>query len=206
MGDSVKVNLTDVENASKHGIYEDHFLIATPNLMGSIFEKSVIYMVTHNKDGAMGLIVNQEVADTTLTEMMEQLDMSVPYSEEDMPVYFGGPVEVGKGFVLHSDDYAKHMIGEGAPLRNKSGICLSSHMHVLEDLAHRRGPEKSRVVLGYAGWSAGQLEKEMEENAWFSVPARSELLFDESDGAMWERISKYIGVDPILFSSEAGHA
>ncbi len=190
-----------LEQGSEAGYYTDQFLIATSQLADSIFEKAVIYLVSHNKDGAMGVVINRQITDIMLSDVAQQLDITTPYMEYDEAVYFGGPVEVAKGFVLHTND-----VKDVDTLENNSGICLTSSIEFLEQILNKRGAEKNLVALGYAGWEKGQLEEEIKQNSWYTVPASQEMLFDVCDSNKWEAISKAIGVDPLLFSNMAGHA
>jgi putative transcriptional regulator len=177
-------------------------LIAMPMMTDTRFTRAVIYICSHGPSGAMGLIVNRLFSEADFPMLLEQLNIKYEGRAPDMKVRFGGPVEVGRGFVLHTDDYFR----EGTTSID-DGICLSATVDVLQAIADgRREPERAIVALGYAGWSAGQLEQEVKANGWLTVPADDELLFGDDLDAKWNRAMSKIGISPSLLSAEAGHA
>lgn len=176
-------------------------LIAMPAMGDPRFERSVIYMCVHNAEGAMGLIVNKVADSLTFPHLLEQLEIETLGVVRNLPVYFGGPVETGRGFVLHSGDYRQDdtiMVGDE--------IGLTATIDVLRDIAEEKGPAEVLLALGYAGWGPCQLDGEIQQNAWLHVPADMGLLFHADDDAKWERAIAKIGVDISLLSGEAGHA
>ena len=176
-------------------------LIAMPQMMDPRFERTVIYMCVHNGEGAMGLVVNKLLESLTFSDMLAQLKIEPGSAVEDPPVHFGGPVDSGRGFVLHTDDY-EH---EGT-LQVEDGLSLTSTVDVLKAISEGRGPRRSMLALGYAGWGAGQLETEIGANGWLHVPADESLLFDEDIDNKWALAVAKLGIEPATFSGEAGRA
>ncbi len=176
-------------------------LIAMPNMLDPRFARTVIYMCVHNAEGAMGLVVNKLVDTLTFPELLEQLEIETLGVAPSVPIHFGGPVESGRGFVLHSGEYRKSgtiMVGET--------IGLTATIDILQDIAAERGPKHSLLALGYAGWGPGQLDGEIQQNAWLHVPADDALVFDTDFETKWERAIAKLGIDPSLLSADAGHA
>ncbi len=186
--------------------FRGHFLISMPGMADPRFERCVIYLCTHSSAGAMGLIVNKLLEDITFDEIRRQLvDKSVREVEAELgfkvPVYLGGPVERGRGFVLHSADY-----NLDASLEVNSEISLTASIEIIEAIAQNSGPDKFLLALGYAGWGAGQLETEMIENSWLTCEATPEILFEPNPKVKYDRALALMGVDAALLSSDAGHA
>ena len=188
---------------------EGQFLIAMPSMADSRFEHSVIYLCSHSDQGAMGLVVNQIARHLSLEELLIQLDIlndesaiRLPDSVRDMNVHKGGPVEVERGFVLHSDDF---MLNQST-LTIDNGICLTATLEILRALAQGDGPEQAILALGYAGWAPGQLENEIQANGWLTAPADPEILFDADFDAKWRRALGSLGIDPAMLYTDAGHA
>ncbi|MBG6206784.1 putative transcriptional regulator [Labrenzia sp. EL_126] len=189
---------------------EGQFLIAMPSMADSRFEHSVIYLCSHSDQGAMGLVVNQVARHLSLEELLIQLDIlnddesaiRLPDSIRGMNVHKGGPVEVERGFVLHSDDF---MLNQST-LTIDNGICLTATLEILRALAQGDGPEQAILALGYAGWAPGQLENEIQANGWLTAPADPEILFDTDFDAKWRRALSSMGIDPAMLYSDAGHA
>ncbi len=177
------------------------FLIAMPNMQDPRFARAVVYICAHNEDGAMGLVINRLFEPLVFSELMKQLDIYLGDDFDEVPVHFGGPVEAGRGFVLHTDDYET----EGT-VQVAEGVRLSATVEILKDLAMHKGPQKCLLMLGYAGWSAGQLEAELQANGWLHAPADLGLLFDPRLDDKWERVLASLGINPAMLSSEAGHA
>lgn len=188
---------------------EGQFLIAMPSMADSRFEHSVIYLCSHSDQGAMGLVVNQVARHLSLEELLIQLDIvndegsiRLPDSVRDMNVHKGGPVEVERGFVLHSDDF---MLNQST-LAIDNGICLTATLEILRALADGDGPSQAILALGYAGWAPGQLENEIQANGWLTAPADPEILFDTDFDAKWHRALASMGIDPAMLYTDAGHA
>ena len=149
----------------------------------------------------MGLVVNRHVESLTFDELLEQLDISRAGIGDPISVHFGGPVESGRGFVLHSTDYMR----EGTVVMD-NGIGLTATVDILRDIAEGAGPQETLLALGYAGWGPGQLDSEIQENAWLTVPGDASLLFDSSLEEKWDRAVALLGFDPNLLSSDSGRA
>lgn len=183
------------------GYLTGQLLIAMPNMRDPRFEKSVIYMCVHNADGAMGLVINKQTDAISFPQLLEQLEIDTPESPPEIRIHFGGPVESGRGFVLHSADY-----GQSGTISVDDAFALTATVDILRDMAERRGPENSILALGYAGWGPGQLDGELQQNAWLNVAADDSLIFDADVASTWDRAVAKIGIDPRLLSVDAGHA
>lgn len=177
-------------------------LIAMPGMGDMRFEHSVVFLCSHGKDGAMGLIVNKPAEDVRLAHLLEQLSIEAQPPERDMPVHFGGPVESARGFVLHSPDYASSL----QSLSVSDGFSMTATLDILEDIATGAGPEKALMMLGYAGWGPGQLESEIAMNGWLTAEADTDMVFDLADGDKWSAALQSLGVDPLSLSACAGRA
>lgn len=176
-------------------------LIAMPGMGDPRFQKSVIFLCAHGEDGAMGLIVNKPAPDIDLPDLMEQL--SIPMSQSlSCRVHFGGPVEGGRGFVLHSPDY----MGDTATLAVSGDFGMTATLDILRAMAAGHGPRHALIALGYAGWSQGQLEGEIAENGWLVADADADLVFSDENEAKWQRAVAGLGIDPIFLSGAAGRA
>lgn len=186
---------------SHSGYLAGQLLLAMPGMTDPRFERSVIYICVHNEDGAMGLILNQLIDTLTFNELLDQLDIPSTESAREIKVHFGGPVEAGRGFVLHSGDYTK----DGTVMM-EDGVGLTATVDVLRDISEGMGPQNKLLALGYAGWGPGQLDSEIQENAWLNCPSDGEILFDEELFTKWDRAMTMIGIDPSLLSGDAGHA
>ena len=176
-------------------------LIAMPNMRDPRFARTVIYVCAHNADGAMGLVVNRLVGSVTFPDLLAQLGIDTEAVTEEIRVHFGGPVESGRGFVLHSGEYH-----HASTLQVAGQMALTATVDILQDIAKGNGPQRSLLALGYAGWGAGQLDAEIRSNGWLNVDADEQLVFDENLDSKWERAIAKLGVDPALLSSDAGNA
>jgi putative transcriptional regulator len=177
-------------------------LIAMPQMMDPRFARSVVYVCAHSDDeGAMGLVVNKLLASLTMDELFTHLKLEPSSLERARPVHFGGPVEPGRGFVLHTADYR-----EDATLVVGDGFAVTATLDILRAIGKGEGPRHSLLALGYAGWAPGQLDAEMQANGWLSVGADTELIFASDFEAKWQRALGKLGVDLTLLSTEAGHA
>lgn len=177
-------------------------LIAMPGMGDPRFEHSVVFICDHNRKGAMGLIVNKPAQDVRLADLFEQLSIEAEAPSGDEPVYFGGPVEGSRGFVLHTGDYSSKI----QSLAISDQFCMTATLDVLEDIAGGHGPERSLMMLGYAGWGPRQLEAEIASNGWLTTEADAELVYDLDDSEKWGAALKSLGVDPLSLSAAAGHA
>lgn len=176
------------------------FLIAMPTMADARFSHSVVYICTHNESGAMGLIVNRHYGAIDVKSLFEQLDIPA-HEAPDMAVHYGGPVEPGRGFILHSDDYF-----QDTSMRVHAEIAMTATMDILKSIAAGTGPRRTLLCLGYSGWDAGQLEAEIQLGGWLNAPHDTELLFDTNLESKWERAIHKLGFSPGLLSSETGHA
>lgn len=176
-------------------------LVAMPSMQDPRFARTVTLLCRHAPDGAMGIILNRLYGDINYQGLLNQLNITMTPGVREMPVHFGGPVEPGRGFILHSTDYQ----GEGTLVIN-DGIALTATIEILRALAEGRGPLKAILALGYAGWSPGQLETELQTTGWLIAPADNDIIFDPDFGSKWERSLAKIGVSPHLLSGDTGHA
>lgn len=165
------------------------------------FARSVVYLCTHNENGAMGLIVNRLYGSLNFHNLLEQLDLQLAPDVRDIDVHFGGPVEVGRGFVLHSADYLRE-----ASSRVTDDVALTATVDILKDMAFGQGPQRALLALGYSAWSSGQLETELQHNGWLVAPADMDILFDSGLETKWDRATAKLGITPLSFSGEAGRA
>jgi len=192
---------------SRQGFLDGQMLIASPGMQDERFARSVIYMCAHSSEGAMGIIVNQPAAHISFRDLLVKLDVvpdkiQLPHSAGDVTVLKGGPVETERGFVLHSADF----FIENSTLPIDEGICLTATIDILKAIARGDGPASAILALGYAGWSPGQLESEMQSNGWLHCSADLELIFGADIDAKYNRAMRKIGIRPGMLSSEIGHA
>jgi putative transcriptional regulator len=200
---------------SPHGVAEEGYLdgqllIAMPVMSDPRFARSVIYVCAHSEDGAMGLVINQRAQHISFPDLLQRLGIvtSEPPEEElsddvrSMSIHVGGPVETGRGFVLHSSDY----FANDSTLPIEDGVCLTATIDILKAIAAGHGPNRSILALGYAGWSPGQLESEIQANGWLNCPADPDLIFDPDLDAKYTRALAKIGIDPSHLVNDAGHA
>jgi putative transcriptional regulator len=179
-----------------------HLLIAMPGMGDPRFEYSVVFICDHSDDGAMGLIVNKPSTEVDMPSLLSQLDIDMPTDLSGCRVHFGGPVEMGRGFVLHTSDYRS----TGTAREVLQSVHMTATLDILEDLARGMGPQKWLMMLGYAGWSAAQLEGEIAANGWLVCKATPELVFDLPDTEKWEAALKSLGVAALALSSAGGRA
>ncbi len=183
-------------------------LIAMPQMGDLRFEKSVIYICAHSSDGAMGFIINRTMQVPTVSDFLRQLEVInederilVPENLANQALHVGGPVEPGRGFVLHTPEY-----GSETTLDVTDRIRLTATLEILRKIATGKGPEKCILALGYSGWASGQLEEEISSNGWLTCDADEQILFDEKHDNKYNRALETLGVNPLLLSSDAGHA
>lgn len=188
---------------------DGQLLVAMPGMPDSRFARSVIYICAHSDEGAMGIVLNQKANKISFPELLVQLDViseeqaiHLPSGAGGVPVVRGGPVETGRGFVLHTAEYA----GDSSTLEIAKGVSLTATIDILRAIADGSGPSRALLALGYASWSAGQLESEIQGNGWLTAPAEPGLIFDDLHESKYNRALRAIGVDPAFLSAEAGHA
>lgn len=191
------------------GYLDGQMLIAMPAMRDERFARSLIYVCAHSSEGAMGIVVNQPAANIKFPDLLVQLDVipakdliQLPPTAGTVKVLKGGPVETGRGFVLHSADF----FIENSTLPIDNGICLTATLDILKAIAHGEGPQSAVLALGYAGWAPGQLENEITENGWLNCDADSELIFGTDVEGKYAQAMRKLGVDLGKLSSEAGHA
>jgi putative transcriptional regulator len=193
----------------RRGYLEGHMLVAMPGMTDPRFARAVIYLCAHSKDGAMGLVVNQRARRIKFPDLLVQLEVideheaiRLPKRAGGMQVLKGGPVETQRGFVLHSSDY--HADDTTMPIDRD--VSLTATLDILRAIASDSGPYQAILALGYAGWSPGQLEEEIQQNGWLSCEADNDLLFGEDLESKYARALRKIGIDPAMLVSSAGHA
>jgi putative transcriptional regulator len=188
--------------------FTNQFLIAMPSLRDGTFAGTVIYLCEHTDKGALGLVINKPI-DIKLKNLFEKVELSLDRPElAEAPVYFGGPVQTERGFVLHEslggdDDAGGHY---NSTLRIPGGLEMTTSKDVLEALSNGAGPKKLLVTLGYSGWGAGQLEDEMSRNGWINVGAERGIIFDTPAPQRYDKALSLLGIDASMLSGEAGHA
>lgn len=191
------------------GFLDGQLLIAMPTMQDPRFQRSVIYICAHSADGAMGIVVNQRARSIRFPELLVQLEVigeadaiRLPPRVGQVQVLKGGPVETGRGFVLHSNDYFL----DNSTLPIDGAVNLTATVDILRAIAKGEGPAQAVLALGYAGWSPGQLESEIQQNGWLNCPADPSFIFDEELDAKYDRALRKLGVDPSMLSATAGRA
>ncbi len=183
------------------GYLTGQLLIAMPQMTDPRFAHAVIYICAHNSDGAMGLVLNKGVEKPTFPDLLKQLKIEPVENADPINVLFGGPVETGRGFVLHTADYL-----QDATLLVDHEVGLTATLDILRDIAGGGGPRHKLLMLGYAGWGPGQLDAEIQANGWLNVSADVDLIFDHDLDTKWDRALAKLGVDGSKLSGDAGHA
>jgi putative transcriptional regulator len=176
-------------------------LIAMPMLTDPRFTQSVIYVCAHSADGAMGIVLNRPLVKPSFDDLLRQLGLEPVPPARRIRLCDGGPVDHGRGFVLHTADW----VGDGS-LQVTDGVALTASLDVLTAIATGGGPREGLLALGYAGWGPGQLDEEIQANAWLSAPMDHSVLFDEASDTKWRRALATLHIDPLLLSSSVGHA
>ena len=194
--------MTEIPDTKDHSTrLTGSLLLAMPQMKDDRFMRSVVYVCAHTSDGAMGLVINKIVESVNFPELLDQLNIGSGSANREIRVHFGGPVETGRGFVLHSGDYVQE-----ATLVINEHFALTATVDILKSIANGEGPKKSILALGYAGWEPGQLDQEIQANGWLSLPADNDLVFDEKPNTKWEKAMGKIGIDFNMLSGQAGHA
>ena len=189
------------DEKSAGGYLTGQLLVAMPQMLDPRFARSVIYMCAHTEDGAMGLVVNKLMDKISFPDLLEQLGLEAASRDNDLRVHFGGPVDSGRGFVLHTSDYV-----QDATMVIDERVALTATTDILKDIADGQGPRNSLFALGYAGWGPGQRDGEIQANGWLSVVADDGLVFASDPEAAWDAALAKIGVTPSMLSGDAGHA
>jgi putative transcriptional regulator len=177
-------------------------LISMPGMQDPRFDRSVILICAHSPEGAMGLIVNKPAEDLSFAGLLDHLEIPRAPAGRDIRVHFGGPVERGRGFVLHSRDW----VADRATMTVPGGWGMTATLDILQALALGAGPERALLALGYAGWGPGQLEQEIRRNDWLTADPPADLLFGADDGGKWAAALRLLGIDPLTLSATAGRA
>ena len=205
----MKIGGTSLESGRRPGYLDGQILVAMPTIRDERFARTVIYVCAHSDEGAMGIVVNQPAQNIKFSDLLVQLEVvpsdnliEVPPQADAVRVLKGGPVETGRGFVLHSADF----IIENSTLPIDDGICLTATLDILKAIARGNGPENAVLALGYAGWSPGQLESEIHANGWLNCDADADLIFGRDADAKYLLALQKMGIDPAKLSSDAGHA
>lgn len=200
------INISALRKNRSRGFLDGHFLIAMPGMVDANFARSVVYICAHSDDGAMGFIINKTQG-LTFSEVLTHLQLAstddevTPDISNEIVIQMGGPVEMGRGFVLHSDDYTSR-----SSIPVSEDVSLTSTVDIVRAIYRGAGPRKAAMMLGYAGWGAGKLEVEIGRNGWLNCPADENLIFDQRLDDKYERALALMGVNPAMLSRQTGHA
>ncbi|MFN7613287.1 MAG: YqgE/AlgH family protein [Alphaproteobacteria bacterium] len=196
------IHILDGSKALEGGYLAGQLLVATPVIDAGCFQRAVVYVFSHSAEGAMGVIINQPIERVHFSSLIEGLKLPNDAQNQEIPVYFGGPVERNRGFIIHSampqtESVSATPVGE---------VAVTASSTILNDILLGKGPAQAALVVGYTGWAPGQLEQEIEQNSWIAAPATAKLVFDTEDDLKWGMASKSLGVDMAFFSTTVGHA
>ena len=201
------MGISNLKRDRERGFFDGQFLIAMPGMADGNFARAVVYMCAHSAAGAMGFIINRPQP-VTFSDVLLHLDLAdrndlimLPEKARDFPIQCGGPVESGRGFVLHSDDY---LSDSSIPVTDD--ISLTATLDIVRAISDGRGPRRATMLLGYAGWGPGQLENEISSNGWLNCTGTEDLIFDRVLEGKYERALALMGINPAMLSAEAGHA
>lgn len=197
----MKLEQGKTDKSKVDGYLTGKLLVANPFLQDSSFVHSVVYVCGHDAHGAIGLAINKPITDLTAKGLFTQLGIESPFDLSDIGIHYGGPAEMNRGFVLHTVDYKTD-----TTIIINEYFAITSTLEILRAIAQKRGPESFCICLGYIGWTAGQLDQEIQENDWLVVDASRELVFDPFLETKWRSSFATIGVDPSILSFEIGHA
>lgn len=181
--------------------FENKLLLAMPTMADTRFERSVIYLCSHDASGAMGIVINEALDQLNFSGLLEQLSIETQTPPPDLLVHAGGPVEPGRGFVLHSADFV-----QDTTMIVSQTMALTATVDILKAMAEDKGPKNQLLALGYAGWAPEQLEGEIQQNAWMIADADEEIIFYSELEHKWPRAMAMLGIDIAMLSSEAGHS
>ncbi|TPW28700.1 YqgE/AlgH family protein [Pararhizobium mangrovi] len=195
------------ETDTRRGYLDGQLLLAMPGIDSDEFERTVIYVCAHSEDGAMGFVLNR-ARDMSFSDLLVQLELieaedtiRLPSHMRKLQVQAGGPVDTGRGFVLHSHDY---LADSTIPVSDE--LCLTATTDILRAISGGKGPSRATMMLGYASWAPGQLEDEIARNGWLTCPARDELVFDRDLESKYDKVLTLMGINPAMLSTAAGHA
>lgn len=177
-------------------------LIAMPGMGDPRFERTVIYICAHSEEGALGLVINRRADSVEPSDLFSQLDITLEPNVRQRAIHYGGPVETGRGFVLHSSDYRI----DDATLEVDDDVSMTASVEILQAIAKGDGPRSAMIALGYAGWSEGQLEGELQQNGWLTCDADPDLIFSRNDDGKWAAALAKLGIDPMMLSAAGGRA
>lgn len=192
---------TTINTSHSSDSLRDHFLLAMPGLSSGIFSQSITYICEHGESGAMGIVINQPL-ELTVGEIFEHLQINIVNNFSDTPVLAGGPVQMDHGFVLHRNSETRWE----STLKVTDEIMLTTSRDILRAIAGGKGPKDHLIALGYAGWAAGQLEQELADNAWLTLPGDSDIIFSTSSEERLAAAAAQLGIDMNLICGQAGHA
>jgi putative transcriptional regulator len=189
------------ETKQKQDFLTGKFLVAMPGMQDPKFEDTILYVCGHDATGAMGLVVNKLIESISFRGLLDQLDLDIEGHIPTVPVHFGGPIEMGRGFVLHTNDYV-----HDSSVKISKDVTLTATIDILRDIARGQGPKYYLLALGYTGWSPGQLEVELKNNGWLEIDGDVEILFKVPIDRKRSRALVKLGIDPSMLSSTSGHA
>lgn len=198
--ETVAIEEGDLSSKNKSNL-TGKLLISMPFLPDPRFSHTVVYICGHDAQGAMGLIINKGLPTVTFEELLIQMEVDNSIEPTKVPIHYGGPVDVGRGFVLHSTDYMSE-----STVLIENGFAMTATLDILRSIATNRGPAKILLALGYVGWGSGQLEQEIQENGWLIIDADSNLVFGHNLDNKWPEALATLGIDPASLSFEIGHA
>lgn len=200
------VDLKSLKSKGERGFLDGQFLIAMPGMADTNFFRSVVYVCAHSNEGAMGFVINQP-QQLTFVDILVHLKVMgnedailLPDETREFPIRRGGPVETGRGFVLHTDDY---LTQSSIPVSEE--ICLTATVDIIRAMSRGKGPSKAALMLGYAGWGAGQIESEIANNGWLTCPADESLIFEKNLDDKYNRALALMGINPAMLSMQCGH-
>ena len=194
-------DMVSIETTQSEISLSGQLLVAMPHMEDPRFARTVVYVCAHSDDGAMGLVVNRLIDSMRFDSLLDHLNLKSSMEPPDLPIHFGGPVESSRGFVLHSADLVQE-----STLMIDDDVALTATTEMLEAIANEQGPKRCVLALGYAGWGAGQLDQEIQDNGWLLVPPDNQLVFGFDNEAKWEGAISKLGIDLSLLSTQAGHA
>ncbi|MGB0505017.1 MAG: YqgE/AlgH family protein [Pikeienuella sp.] len=177
-------------------------LIAMPGMGDERFDRTVIYMCAHSEDGALGLVINRRAEQVSQEELFKQLDITAVPEVNQRSIHYGGPVETGRGFVLHTADF--HLSDSTLEVDDK--LSMTASVEILQAIAKGEGPKDAMIALGYSGWAGGQLEGELQRNGWLTCDGDPDLIFGGNDEDKWTAALNKLGIDPSMLSSQGGMA